>query len=68
MKQYGSFGGSIIFTTYTNTLDNASKISKLIDIRTKINQAYLQELLDRNEWLHLIQLITDCIKKLKEEK
>lgn len=66
MKQYGSFGGSIIFTTYTNTLDSSTKIKKLIDIRTKIHSAYLQELLDRDEWVHLNKLVTDCIIKLKE--
>lgn len=68
MKQYGSFGGSIIFTTYTTTLDNDIKIKKLIDIRKEIHLAYLQGVLDRGDWVHLNKLITDCIIKLKEEK
>lgn len=63
---YGSYGGAIIFVTYTNTLSNEQKINKLLDIKKKISTAYLQGVLDKQEWKHLTELVTDCIKKLKE--
>lgn len=64
---YGSYGGAIIFVTYTNTLSNELKIKQLVDIKKKISTAYLQGVLDKQEWKHLTELATDCINKIKEE-